>query len=50
MCLGVNHAEELGYLFYSNAFNNTDLSQNTTQDYTTMQKMVKLWTAFAING
>lgn len=50
MCLGVDHGEELGYLFYSYIFNNTDLSQTTTQDYKIMQKMIKLWTAFAISG
>lgn len=44
---GVLHAEEMGYLFYSKRYNNADLTKTSTNDYRTMQRMVKCWTAFA---
>ena len=48
--LAVVHGEDLGYFFYSPRYNNTDLNKTTTDDYKTMQKMVKLWIAFALTG
>lgn len=48
--LGVSHGDDLGYLFYSRGFNNTDLTKTETEDYNTMQRMVKLFEAFATNG
>ena len=47
--LGVNHGEEMGYLFYMSEVKQ-DLTKTDTADYLTAQKMVRMWKSFAKTG